>query len=343
MNKELAALKELANAKILDILDELGVPYKEKYNYVNACCPVHNGDRKDAWSWQIDIGIWKCFSNGCQDTYGNDIFGLVRGIRDCGFKEALEFVRDLVGGELNEEKIKELKDARDNRVFVYSAKKKVPQKVYEDTCLQRITYHDYLEKRGFTREIIEKYHIGIGKENHGYMVDRIIFPIRNLDGQIVAFSGRTLHADWKERGIPKWKHSKDFELHANKMLFNIDQAKEEIERTGIAILVEGPLDALRLIESGIKNVVAVLGKTLYNGQISELIRAGATRLIIAFDNDNPGKTGADKAVKLAAPFFDVTKVEITSGQKDYGEMNAKEVWEMFNALCKEKRKLVNTA
>lgn len=339
MNKELAALKELANSKILEILDELGVPYKEKYNYVNACCPVHNGDRKDAWSWQIDIGIWKCFSNGCQDKYGNDIFGLVRGIKDCGFKEALDFVKEFVGGELNPAKIKELKDIRDNRVFVYSAKKKVPQKTYTNDCLARITYHDYLEKRGFTREIIEKYHIGIGKENHGYMVDRIIFPIRNLDGQIVAFSGRTLHSDWKERGIPKWKHSKDFELHANKMLFNIDVAKEEIERTGVAILVEGPIDALRLVESGIKNVVAVLGKTLYNGQISELIRAGATRLIIAFDNDNPGKTGADKAVKLAAPFFDVTKVEITSGQKDYGEMNATEVWEMFNALCKEKRRL----
>lgn len=343
MNQELAALKELANAKILDILDELGVSYKERYNYVNACCPVHNGDRKDAWSWQIDIGIWRCFSNSCEDRYGNDIFGLVRGVKDCGFKEALDFVKGFVGGNLSASKIKELKDIRDNRAFVYSAKKKQPQTVYPEDCLSRIKFHDYLVKRGFTREIIEKYHIGIGKENHGYMVDRIIFPIRNIEGSIVAFSGRTLHEDWKERGIPKWKHSKDFEVHADKMLFNIDQARESIESTGTVILVEGPLDALKIIEAGITNVVAVLGKTLYNGQISQLIMAGATRLIIAFDNDNPGKTGAEKAIKLAAPFFDVQKVEIETGQKDYGEMLVEEIREFFNAVSFGKKKVLAKA
>jgi DNA primase len=337
MNKEIAALKELANAKILDILDELGVEYKERYNYVNACCPVHNGDRKDAWSWQIDIGIWKCFSNSCQDSYGNDIFGLVRGVRECGFKEALDFVKGFVGGELSPEKVKELKDARDNRIFVYSAKKKQPQRTYENNCLERLSYHEYLERRGFNRDIVEKYHIGIGKDNHGYMKDRIIFPIRNVEGQIVGFSGRTLHEDWKERGIPKWKHSKDFELHADKMLFNIDVAKPEIERTGAVILVEGPIDALRLVEAGITNVCAVLGKTLYNGQMNELFKCAASKLYIAFDNDNPGKTGAEKAVKLARPFFDVEKIDLT-GKKDYGEMTAEEVGEWYRDITKPKKK-----
>jgi DNA primase len=336
MNNELAAIKELANGKILDILDALGVSYKERYNYVNACCPVHNGDRKDAWSWQIDIGIWKCFSNDCHNIHGNDIFGLVRGIKDCSFKEALDFVREFVGGAISPHKIKELKDLRDNKAFVYSAKKKQPQKIYPENCLSRIEYHEYLEKRGFSRNIIEKYHIGIGKENHGYMQDRVIFPIRNSDGQIVAFSGRTLHENWKDLGIPKWKHSKDFQLHADRMMYNIDIAKHEIERTSIAIIVEGPLDALKIIEAGILNVVAILGKTLYNGQISELIKAGATKLIIALDNDNPGKTGAEKAMKLASPFFDVFKLDLT-GKKDYGEMTAIEVRELFDGIFQNKK------
>lgn len=345
MNKEIAALKELANARILDMLDELGISYKERYNYVNACCPVHNGDRKDAWSWQIDIGIWRCFSHGCEDSYGNDIFGLIRGVRECGFKEALDFVKGFVGGNLTADKVKELKDIRDNRAFVYSTKKKIPQKVYPDDCLSRLEYHQYLEKRGFTRDIVEKYHIGIGKQNHGYMVDRIIFPIRNIEGQIVAFTGRTLHEDWKEHGIPKWKHSEDFKVHADKMLYNIDMAKHKIQETGIAILVEGPIDALKIIEAGIENVVAVLGKTLYNGQITELYKAGATKLIVAFDNDNPGKTGAEKAVKLAAPFFDVVNVEIESGKKDYGEMTAVEIMEFFDAVNRRsiKKKKVYTS
>lgn len=334
MNKEHVALKELANARILDILDQLGIPYRERYNYVNACCPIHNGDRKDAWSWQIDIGIWRCFSNGCEDRYGNDIFGLIRGVKECSFKEALEFVQDFVGGQLSPERIKELKDIRDNRIFVYSAKKKQPQKIYPDDCLNRISYHEYLESRGFTREIIEKYHIGIGKDNYGYMKDRIIFPIRNFDGSIVAFSGRTLHDNWKELGIPKWKHSKDFEIHADKMLYNIDKAKDKIFETGEVILVEGPLDALRIVEGGIENVVAVLGKTLYNGQLSELMKAGATKLFIAFDNDNPGKTGAEKAVKLASSFFDAVKIELT-GKKDYGEMTPREVREFFDVELKK--------
>lgn len=329
MNEQIAALKELANARILEILDELGVQYKERYNYVNACCPVHNGDRKDAWSWNIEIGIWKCFSHGCEDTYGNDIFGLIRGVKDCSFKEALDLIKEFVGGQLSPQKVKELKDLRDNRIFVYSAKKKLPQKIYPEDCLKRLRYHEYLESRGFTREVVEKYHIGFGRDNYGYMKDRIIFPIRNMDGNIVAFSGRTIHENWKELGIPKWKHSEDFKMHADKMLYNIDVAKDYISSTGVAILVEGPLDVLKLVEAGIKNVVAVMGKTLYNGQITELIKAGAATIIVAFDNDNPGKTGAEKAVKLASPYFDVIKVDLT-GSKDWAEMSHDSIKEFFN-------------
>ena len=99
---DIAVIKELANVNIVNILEVLGIQYRDKGDYFNGPCPIHNGDRIDAWSWEINRGIWKCFSNECDRQFGADIFGLVQGMKDCGFRQAKNFVKAHINFELTQ-------------------------------------------------------------------------------------------------------------------------------------------------------------------------------------------------------------------------------------------------
>lgn len=323
----LKVIKELANTNITILLDALDVKYRDRYVYLNGPCPIHNGDRKDAWSWSIDRGIWQCYSRGCHNDYDADIYGLVQGIKECGFLEAKNFIKKYVNCNLTNAEIKELRDARSNRDFVnYTRKRKRQEKIYNPKCLDRLEYHNYLENRGYSKKIVEKYQVGVGSPGK-YMSDRIIFPIHNKIGEIVGFTGRTLLEDWHERGIPKWKHSKDYVSESN--LFNILFAQEYIKKNNEAILVEGPLDVLKLEECGVHNSVAVLGKSLHNGQMTLLMGIPTFKLRIAFDADKAGISGAKEVFKKASSFFDVEIIKLPNN-KDCGDLNIDEVRSIFN-------------
>jgi len=158
------------------------------------------------------------------------------------------------------------------------------------------------------------------------MSNRVVFPIFNKEKEIVGFTGRTLFSDWEDREIPKWKHSKDYNAECN--LFNIDNAQKHIQESGEAIIVEGPLDVLRLEEAGVHNSVAVLGKSLHNGQMTLLMEIPTFKLRVAFDADKAGKSGAQGVVKRAKCFFDVEIIKLPEG-KDAGDLTETEVEEIF--------------
>jgi DNA primase len=316
-------LRKEANKHIYVVLGQLGVTFEERYQYLSGACPVHNGDRKDAFSWHLEYGMWQCFSRGCHETFGKDIFGLVRGIRDIQWKEAVEYVASIMN--LKEEDFKRLEDEEKNKVFVERQTEEKPI-VYPEECLAKLSYHGYLETRGYPRWLVEKYQIGITSDKYKKMSNRVIIPIRNIDGQLVGFTGRSLFPDWKERGIGKWEHSKDFRKNQN--LFNINNAAEHIRRTGTAIICEGPLDVLRLEEAGYHNSVAIFGRKLHNEQIGLLMKLNAFRLVLVLDADIAGRTGAESAAKAAANFFDIVKVDVGVG--DVGQKTVEEVRKLLS-------------
>ncbi len=328
MRDNIKAIKELANIRIEDILCALGVDYRERYYYLNGPCPVHGGNRRDAWSWHLDRGIWKCFSHSCDDEFGADIYGLVKGILKCDFKESIAFIKKTIDCKITPEEIKKLKDSRSNKDFIISSRKKKSREViYPESCLEKLEQHDYLKKRGFSKDILDKYHVRACLTPNKYMTDRIIFPIRNKNGEIIGFSGRTIHEDWQKLGIPKWKHSRDYDAANN--LFNVDCAINHIKHSGCAIIVEGPLDVLRLEEAGIHNSVAILGKTLHSGQMTLLMSLSAFKLSIALDNDGPGKQGAIKAAKSARVLFDVEIIKLPEDKNDIGDLSIEETKGVF--------------
>jgi len=333
--ERLDALKEKANLRIEDVLDSLGLDYRERYNYVVAPCPIHGGDRKDALSWHLDRGIWKCFSRGCEELTGSDIFGLIQGIRQCTFMEAVEYLGNLLGNKLNDDEIKKLKDQRANREFIQGNKRKQEQsRVYPKSSLSKLTKHTYLQSRGYPDDIVNKYQIGACLQSGHYMSNRIVVPVTSLGGELIGFTGRTLEEDYLAKRIPKWKHSLGSWVSCN--LFNIDNAAPFINEFGSVILCEGPLDVLRLEQGGVHNGVAILGKKFYPQQMTILAGAGATELIDALDNDAAGQSGSRSMLKTASYLFDIKRAQIPVGRKDIGEMSIDEVREVFCEFIQKK-------
>ena len=325
--KEVEVLKEYANQKITKVLDALGIDYHEQYKYITAPCPIHGGSRQDAFSWHLDYNVFQCFSRGCHEKFGKDIFGLVRGVLECSFPDAIEFVRELFSDAKLDSG--ELIQHKDNKQFL-AREQKILIKTFPEDILARLAYHSYLETRGYPKSLIEKYQVGIPSTNYKRMSNRIIFPVRDIESRIVGFTGRTLLDNWKELSIGKWEHSNGFDKRHN--LFNINKAKESIRKTGIAIICEGPLDVLRLEQAGIHNGVAIFGRKLYNGQISLLIQAGANRLLVALDADAAGRSGAESAFMTAKSFFTIEVIDLGDG--DVGDLTVEQTRTIFTEKCK---------
>ena len=329
MYEDIAVIKELANLKIHDILDDLGVEYNDRYHSLTAPCPVHGSNRADSWSWHIDRGIWKCFSRSCDTKHNSDIFGLVKALKSMSFGESIQYLKRFVDLSISKADLKKIVDARQNKEFVIKARKaKKSSQVFPENCLSSLEYHGYLETRGFSREIVEAYHVGVGESTGKYMSGRVVFPIRNMRGGIIGFTGRTLYEDWKQRGHPKWLHSRDYDAKNN--LFNIDRAADHIRASETAIIVEGPLDVLRLEDAGVRNSVAVLGKNLYNEQMTILMNVPAFKLVLALDNDAAGKHGMAAALKTARGLFDVELLSLPESKNDIGDLTTLEIREIFN-------------
>lgn len=331
MNKsEIVALKTLAELQIEDIFNSLGIEYREKYHSLVGCCPVHGGDNKGAFSYHVERGIWKCFSRSCDEIHGSDVFGLVQGIRGCSFMEAAAWLRQFVNMDLSDEEIKEIRDARVNKDFIVTVRRRRSQdNTYPLECLKKLVWHDYLvTERKFPVELVKEYHIGACLTPKMYMSNRVVIPVINTNGEIVGFTGRTLDKDWKRKGFPKWKHSLGSWVEVN--VFNAHKAAKHIEESGFAIVCEGPFDVLRLEQAGIHNGVAILGKKLHPGQLTVLMNMGATKLILALDNDKAGKIGTSGALKTARCLFDIDIFVPPEHRNDIGEMSVEELKEAFN-------------
>lgn len=332
MSDEYVALREMANERINDILELLDVPFKERYHSLVGACPVHLGDNKNAFSWHIDRGIWKCWSRGCDSQYGSTIFGLVAGIKQITFSEAIRWIREFIGEAITPEKIKLLKDRKANRAFIFDFRKRQESQItFSWESLNKLMPHDYLvTDRGFPAELVERYHIGACFTPGKFMWGRIVIPVINAANEIVGFSGRTLDPDWKAKGIPKWLHSRNGDWMCHNV-FNANFAAPFIQESETAIVCEGALDVLRLEHAGIHNGVAIMGRQLYNGQMTSLMNMGATKIILALDNDKAGRLGRVQAAKMARCLFSVSELKIPEEYKDIGDMPPELLKEVVNA------------
>jgi DNA primase len=294
---------------------------KKGRNFVSLC-PFHN-DSKPSLLVSPDKGIAYCFA--CQS--GGDIFSFYQKIEGVDFPQAIKDLADKAGVILPEQssaptgpKKDEKERARECLLAALS--------FYREQLKKSPSAQEYLTKRGVTAEEIETFQLGLApdsftetydhllksgfsrtevvaaglavqKEIEGKFYDRfrhrLMFPIFDQQGLIVAFGGRTLGDD-----DAKYINSTDGILyHKSNILFGFHLAKEAMRDTEEAIVVEGYFDVLACHRVGMKHVVAASG-TAFTDQHAKLLKRHCKKVSLCLDQDRAGQDAAERAFRILA-------------------------------------------
>ena len=311
-------------AEIVQIVEEF-VPLKKRgVNYLGLC-PFHN-EKTPSFTVSPAKGIYKCF--GCGK--GGNSVSFIMEHENLGYIDALKFVARKYHIEIEEkEETEEDKGKRNEReslmiVTEYAGKYFTDQLINRDEG--KAIGLSYLKERAFRDDIIEKFQLGYSPDNKdaftkaalskGYKIDflvstgltikkddwqidrfngRVIFPIHNIAGRVIAFGGRTLKSDKK---IAKYLNSPESEIyHKSKVLYGIFQAKRDIIKEDRCYLVEGYTDVISFHQNGISNVVASSGTSLTVEQI-RLIKRFTPNITILYDGDAAGIKASMRGIDL---------------------------------------------
>lgn len=165
------------------------------------------------------------------------------------------------------------------------------------------------------------------------MHDRVIIPIRDINSNLVGFTGRTIYEkeEWATRHVEqKWKHGSDYVQYVpgsfkiSNLLFNLCWAKNHLGDPKTLILVEGPCDGLKLEMANIHNWSAIMGTSLSLSQKNLLIGLNLNKIIICLDGDKPGIDAANKIQRQLKDYFNIEIIKLPD-QKDPGDLSVEEL------------------
>ena len=306
-----------AAANIVDIVGEYVTLKRKGVNYV-ACCPFHN-EKTPSFVVSPSKGVYKCF--GCGK--GGNAVTFVMEQESVSYPEALKMVAKRYGIEVHEEALSEEELRRnDDRESMFAlnswAADYFANFLHRDSEGINVGLSYFRQKRGLTDATIKKFGLGfcpskgdrmsqdalaagykqefllstglslVSERNGGLydrFRDRVIFPVHNISGRIVAFGGRTLRTD---KQVAKYQNSPESEIYSKKReLYGLYFAKKAIQQLNFAIMVEGYLDVISMHQAGIENVVASSGTSLTTEQI-RLLGRFTKNITVIYDGDSAG-------------------------------------------------------
>jgi DNA primase len=308
----------------VDIAEVIGdfVQLKKKGQYMMACCPFHN-EKTPSFTVTPSKGIYKCF--GCGKAGDSiqfimDIEGLnyLEAMKYLAKKYGIELKEEQ---QSPEELLQQ--NERDSLYIVLNYAKNYFHDILVNNPEGQAIGLSYFKERGFSDKTIEKFELGYSIEEwdgllkaalkNNYRTEilekagliitrenandsksnkqydrfrgRVIFPIHNLTGKVIAFGARILKSD---KNQPKYLNSPETEVyHKSKILYGISQAKQAIRQEENCYLVEGYTDVVSLHQAGIENVVASSGTSLTEDQI-KLISRYTNNITVLYDGDKAG-------------------------------------------------------
>lgn len=297
--------------QILEVVKSLSIDCREYGNRLIGPCPVHNGDNPTAFNINIDesseyFGNWFCNTQGChKDNY--DITGLVKLMLGCDWKTAQSIIK--IDRAQSDDIIKFF--SKEKKGFRYLCSK-------EYVRSKLMIPPDYYIKRGFSKEILEEFDVGLCTDKTTLMRNRVVFPVY-IGDKMIGCTGRTVVND-----PSKWIVSKGFSKSHH--LYGFWKTEEFIRKSQTIILVEGQGDVLKLYESGIKNVAGIFGTALSEAQEFLIQKTGALNLVILMDDDEAGRKAREDIRKKMSFLFNVYDVY---SQKDPGDMTRDEIEEII--------------
>jgi 5S rRNA maturation endonuclease (ribonuclease M5) len=321
----------MLNSKAELVFSKLGMSCEVFNDNVYCKCPVHDSsDNPKAFSFSLDKNIWKCWTRDCQQEYGNDIFGLVRGAlskiegRDVGFNEVVKWSCDLMSIRQSTNltsKIVDHDESNDFSKLVSILKSENKEKSHSTIKLDDgITYPSkYFLSRGFKEETLKYFEIGDCYNTASKMHDRAVIPIYDDEGKnLISLIGRSI----KEYKSPKFLfYPKGFSK--SDLFYNYHRAFPYVEKTSSLFLVEGQGDVWRLYEAGIKNVMGLFGKVVSKEQEIKLGKMPLTHIIVLTDNDQAGRESKTQIQRQLNRSYKLSFPKLFT--KDIGEMSVEQI------------------
>jgi DNA primase len=306
------------------VLNHLGFQIvKRGHKELRGPCKIHGGDNTTAFRFNLESRTWCCYTRHCEGEGDRDLIGLVRKTLGLAFVDAVRFLADIAGVDLNNqeslsEKYLEMKQQREMQREIKYAKVASPvTSSYPEILLQELksSRSSYFEERGFPAELLDFYEIGGFTDNKG--VHRDTIPIRDENGVLITISGR--RTDSNEE--PKYLLLKN--INKGNVLYNLDVAQEHVGDPAkgedrVLIVVEGFVDVWGLALQGVHNVVAIMGTDITPTQ-RDLIVHYVENVIIMLDADDAGRAGADRVNKMLEKVVKTTVVSLPDGKdpKDF--------------------------
>ena len=312
-----------------DIVEVIGtrVQLKKSGREWKACCPFHNEKTPSFWV-SPDKQFYHCFGCGKHGT----VLGFLMDHDHLAFPEAVEELAGRLGLEVPREGGPEGGAPRaDEPLYELMAR---VARFYVDNLAREARARDYLAKRGLSAATLERFQIGyapnswnetlkrfgaddtqrrrlletgliierergqaqLSERHYDRFRDRIMFPIRDTRGRVIAFGGRIIDA-----GEPKYLNSPETVLfHKGRELYGLYETRRARSNLKRLVVVEGYMDAVRLHQDGIDYAVATLGTATTAEHFRRIFRL-VPEVVFAFDGDRAGRTAAWRALQLSLP------------------------------------------
>ena len=323
---DLKKIKSIIFDDIELVLSNLEMDYETIGDNINSTCPVHEGsDNHRAFSLSTDKQIWRCWTRDCQESYGNDIFGLTQGIlsnktgKNAGFREALLHLCNILNIDSKSVKITKAEEPSDfvKLVDIFSHNStpnpQINPSVANPDRYNVVQPSEYFICRGFKESTLLEFEVGDCIDRSSSMYQRSIIPIHNGDGsQVVAHIGRST----KEYRKPKFLFTKGFDKRY--FLYNYHRAISKAIEKSCLFITEGQGDVWKLFEAGVHNAVSIFGKSLSMQQKDKLIQSGITTLVILTDNDQAGRESKTELQRQLGRMFNLVFPRMS--HKDIGDM-----------------------
>ena len=323
-----------------DIVDVVSgyLPLKQKGNSYFGLCPFHN-EKTPSFSVNREKQFYYCFGCG---VAGN-VYGFIMQMENCDFVEAVKRLADRVNMTLPEpelsEQAKEKEQLRQRLFEIHTMAGRLYYEILQEpqgkatleylkgrqvlTNTQkkfglgyapsgRQTLYTYLKEKGFSEgEMVKSGLVMENKNGSGHydrFYNRLMFPIFDAQGRVVAFGGRIM-----EKGEPKYLNSPETTLFSkSKHLYGLNFAKAAKKKE--LIIVEGYMDMISIYQAGFHNVVASLG-TAFNQEHAKALKKYAEDIILLYDSDEAGTNAALRAIPvLTSNGFRVRVLQVPDGK-----------------------------
>ena len=333
------------NIDIVSLVSEYVKLEKRGQNYLGLC-PFHN-EKTPSFTVSPEKKIAHCF--GCGK--GGNIFQFVSLIENITYNQAIAKLGTRLGLDLESNDNKEASYDFNNELDIMYYGHRLLSDYYNYILLNTKEAEDalkYLLDRGLSEDVIKHFNLGyaprdnnialnffnsnkinldlmveaglLGKNDNGdyYDVfkDRVMFPIKNNQNQVVAFSGRTMSSD---KNVPKYYNTHETKIFEKRtVLYNFSDARSFIAKENEVILCEGYMDVIKAHQNGMKNAVALMGTNIDNNKLKEVLSL-VKKITLSLDNDEAGsKAQIEIGNRIIQTTDNVYKLKF-SGAKDLDE------------------------